>query len=102
MTTRELAPHTQAPEGGCREVTPGLALAQGGHLTFAGLAVHCQLVACVALAVGKAPERPAPVHAAAVPVRARVSPCSHGQEGWGQRADAEDSAGLGSPPQGLW
>lgn len=41
---------------------------------FAGLVVYCQLVAHAALAVGKAPECPAPVHAAAIPVCAWVSP----------------------------
>lgn len=44
-----------------------------GRPTFAGLAVGCQPVAGMALAVGEAPKCPAQVHAAAVPVRTRVS-----------------------------
>lgn len=41
---------------------------------FTGLAVSCQPVARVALTVSEAPESLACVHAAAIPVRARVSP----------------------------
>ena len=47
-----------------------------GHRTFAGPAVRPQQVARVAFTVGEPPAHLARVSAAAVPVRARVSPCS--------------------------
>lgn len=67
----------QAPGDPPQRPSAGLAL--GGRLTFAGLAVGCQPVAGVALAVGEAPERLARVHAAAVPVSTRVPACGRGQ-----------------------
>lgn len=65
---------------------PGWGRAGEGRPTFTGLAVRCQLIACVALTVGEAPDHLAPVHAAAIPVSTRASPCSHGpKEGVGER-----------------
>lgn len=60
---------------------------RGAGLTFAGLAVCRQLVARMALAVRDAPECAARVHAAAVVVCARVSPCAHRAEEWRQRGE---------------
>lgn len=60
---------------------------RGAGLTFAGLAVRRQLVARMALAVRDAPECAARVHAAAVVVCARVSPCAHRAEEWRQRGE---------------
>lgn len=104
MTTRRLAPHTEALEGMGGDPWTGPSTGRASYLK-AGLTVHCQLVAGVAgeRAPGTA------VHAAAVPVRARVSPAvmarRDGGKGqtwriqvWGPHPGALVSPHLGSYP----